>query len=212
MVMLILLCLWSAVRWNRDAGWGWTVLAGLSGGAAVFIKFTAVFFVAAALLWAVLDRFSLKQALTKVQVWAMALLSILPAGGYLLYGLYFADTLSSQFSGRFFPAMWIDPFFYFRWEGKIALLLGHVGLALALLGLMFLRSRRSQNFVLALWAAYFIFGMIFDFHISSHDYYSLPLIPIAALSLAGMGQEMLQGLAEAVSGSSWRRAVARSPA
>jgi 4-amino-4-deoxy-L-arabinose transferase-like glycosyltransferase len=209
MVMLVLLCLWSAVGWNRDGGWGWAVLAGLSGGAAVFVKFTAVFFVAAALLWAVLDRYSLKQALTKVQVWGMALLSILPAVGYLLYGLYFADTLGSQFSGRFFPGMWIDPFFYFRWEGKIALLLGHVGLVLALLGLMFLRSRRLQNLLLALWVAYFFFGMVFDFHISSHDYYSLPLIPIAALSLAGMGQEMLQGLAEAVSGSGWRQAAAR---
>jgi hypothetical protein len=34
------------------------------------------------------------------------------------------------------------------------------------------------------WAGYALLGLYFNYHISSHDYYSLPLIPIAALSIA----------------------------
>jgi hypothetical protein len=58
-----------------------------------------------------------------------------------------------------------------------------MALMLGLLGLFFLDDEK-RRFALALWAGYAFFGIYFNYHISSHDYYSLPLIPIVALSLA----------------------------
>src|SRR5258706_7370780 len=44
--------------------------------------------------------------------------------------------------------------------------------------------------MLGLWAGYFLFGIYFNYHISTHDYYSLPLIPIVLLSLAPLADHV----------------------
>jgi 4-amino-4-deoxy-L-arabinose transferase-like glycosyltransferase len=205
MVVLIIIGWWAAIRWSRAPAWSWVVVAGLAGGFAIFIKLTAVFFIAGGYIGAVLSRYSLKEALRMFQVWVMALLAILPGAAYVIYGVFVAGYLGSQFNGRFFPELWIDPFFYLKWESKVALILGHLGLALALLGILFLRSRKERFFVIALWAAYAAYGIFFGHHISSHDYYSLPLVPITALSLGALGGAVLRGLTEQASGSGLSR-------
>jgi len=205
MVMLIVIGWWGVVKWSRQPAWGWVVLAGLAGGFAIYIKLTALFLIAGGYIGAILSRYSIKDALRNIQVWCMAVLAALPGAAYVIYGVYFAKYLGSQFSGRFFPELWIDPVFYLKWEGKVALILGHLGLALALLGLLFLRSRVERIFAVSLWIAYAIFGMIFGYHISSHDYYSLPLIPVAALTLGALGGGLVRGLVEQASGSSLTR-------
>jgi hypothetical protein len=205
MVMLIIVGWWAAVRWSRQPAWKWVVLAGLAGGFAIYIKLTAVFFIAGGYIGAVLSRYSLKDALRMSQVWVMAVLTLVPGAAYVIYGVYFAKYLGSQFNGRFFPELWIDPFFYLKWESKIALILGHLGFALALLGILFLRSRKERIFVIALWISYAAYGMFFGHHISSHDYYSLPLVPIAALTLGALGGIVLRGLVEQAEGSVLKR-------
>ena len=205
MVMLIVIGWWGAVRWGKQPSWVWVLIASLAGGFAIFIKLTALFFIAGGYIGVVLSRYSFKEALRMAQVWAMAVLTVIPGAAYTIYGLFIAKYLGSQFGGRFFPELWIDPFFYLKWESKIALILGHLGLALALLGLMFLRSRQERFFVIALWISYATYGMFFGHHISSHDYYSLPLVPIAAISLGALGGVVLRGLLEQASGSDLKR-------
>lgn len=36
----------------------------------------------------------------------------------------------------------------------------------------------------SLWIAYLVYGLFFDYHVATHDYYHLPLITIVAVSLA----------------------------
>jgi 4-amino-4-deoxy-L-arabinose transferase-like glycosyltransferase len=205
MVMLIIIGWWAAIKWSRQPAWGWVLLAGLAGGIAVYIKLTAAFFIAGGYIGAVLSRYSLKQALRMSQVWAMAVLTIIPGAAYIIYGVFIANYLGTQFNGRFFPELWIDPFFYLRWEGKVALIFGHLGLALALLGLFFVRSRIERIFMISLWISYTVFGLFFSYHIASHDYYSMPLIPIAALSLGALSGEVVRGLTERAAGSALTR-------
>lgn len=209
MVMLILIGWWAAVRWSRQPAWRWAFAAGLAGGLAVFVKLTAVFFVAGGFAGAVFSRYSFRQALRTPQVWGMAALTVLPGAAYTFYGVYVAGFLGAEFGRRFFPELLVDPFFYLRWEGKIAVIFGHVGLALTLLGLLFLRTRQSRVFLVSAWAGYVLFGMISNYHIASHDYYSLPLVPLAALSLGALGGVTVRGLAEQAERSEWRRWLIR---
>lgn len=209
MVMLILIGWWAAWRWSRQPAWKWALAAGVAGGLAIFVKLTAVFFVTGGFAGALFSRWRLREALKMPQVWGMAVLSILPGAAYTFYGVYIAGYLGAEFGGRFFPSLLLDPFFYLRWEGKAALILGHVGLALALLGWLFLR-RESRLFTAWLGAAYGVFGVIFNYHIASHDYYSLPLIPIAALTLGALGGAVVRGLAEQAEGSRVKRAFVRA--
>jgi len=40
-----------------------------------------------------------------------------------------------------------------------------------------------QGLMIGLWGSYFLYGMFFDYHVATHDYYQLPFIPIVALAL-----------------------------
>lgn len=211
MVMLIIIFWWAVYKWStplpmgegpgvRDGvrGWLFAILAGLSGGFAIFIKFVAAFFVIGGGLGAVLGRESLRETVRRPQVYVMSVLGILPGAAYLIYGLWIAGYLGQQFGGRFIPSLFLSPSYYLGWIDMLNLVIGPAPLMLGLLGLFFLEKEKLR-FMLGLWAGYALFGLTFNYHISSHDYYSLPLIPIVALSLAPLADSLFTQLAELTS-------------
>jgi hypothetical protein len=213
MVMFIILFWWAVYEWSTSGGrvaaseasgvsrpqsWLFAILAGLFGGLAIFIKFPAAFFVIGGGLGAVLSRGSVKEALKNPQVYVMALLGILPGAAYFVYGVFIAGYLGQQFSGRFIPSLFLSPSYYIGWLNMLNLVAGGLVLMLALFGLFFF-DKEKLRFMLGLWAGYFVFGLYFNYHISTHDYYSLPLIPILALSLAPLADFLLSKLAQLTS-------------
>ncbi|MFZ5912130.1 MAG: ArnT family glycosyltransferase [Chloroflexota bacterium] len=238
MVMLVLAFWWLVVRWAASpyvlrftfrvprstfeeiapgekkgarTSWLFAILAGLVGGLAIYVKLTAAFFVIGGALGAALGRFRTRDLLRDPQVWVMAALGALPGLSWALSSGLASNYLGEEVNSRFVPALLASPLFYLGWQNKVMAVLGSLGLALALLGLFFMRERRARAFLAGLWIAYLSFGLYFNYHISTHDYYSLPLIPIAALSLAGMGERFAawaaQGASETETGRGvvWRR-------
>ncbi len=222
MVMLIIVFWWMMNRWatplrlppfsekmggEKEGGWLFAILAGLVGGFAIYIKFVAAFFVIGAALGAVLSRFSLRDLVRKPQVWTMAVLGVLPAAGYLFYGIVLNGFLGQQFSGRFIPALLLSPLNYVQWATKADMAAGGVAIMLGLLSPFFVRERRARFFIYGLWIAYILFGLYFDYHVATHDYYHLPFIPIVAVSLAPIADWILSQLASLTS-KQWMRFVA----
>ncbi len=202
MVTFIIAFWWAVMRWStHPTSWAWAIATGLLGGLAILIKFSAVFFVLGGGLGAALSVLPFKDLIRRPQVWMMAALGVLPGAAYFIYGVYIAGFLGQQFSGRFIPSLLASPAFYLNWLSTLNHVLGLV-FALALLGIFFFRQR---GFILGLWGAYFVYGFYFDYHIWSHDYYNLPLLPIAALSLSPLGAWVLSRLTESTTGSRWMR-------
>jgi hypothetical protein len=185
----------SGVREN----WLLAILAGLIGGLAIFVKFVAVFFVIGGALGALLGSFKLRVLVRDPQVWIIGLLGILPGAAWILYGKLVAGLFSGDMSGRFIPSLLASPLFYIQWQTKAAAVAGGIGIMLGLLGLFLVRKRDARAFLLGLWGAYLVFGLYFNYHISTHDYYSLPLIAIVAVSLASLGDRFFAHLREAAS-------------
>src|ERR1044072_2596865 len=89
MVMLTLSFWWMFARWcdlaassspeRRGELWTNALLAGLLGGLAIFIKFSAAFFVIGGALGLALSRFTLRDLLRNIQVWILAALGAIPA-------------------------------------------------------------------------------------------------------------------------------------
>jgi hypothetical protein len=77
--------------------------------------------------------------------------------------------------------------FWKQWVFQIQVVVGYVALLGALFGALLLRSGLHRALMLGLWGGYFLFGLVFTRHISTHDYYSLQLIPVVALSLSPIG-------------------------
>lgn len=206
MVMLILSFWWMFSRWLRSPSWIYALLAGLLGGLAIYIKFSAAFFVIGGALGLALSRFRLRDLLQNAQVWMMALLGALPATMYLIYGISGRGDLASQFSGRFVLALLFNPFNYLQWEVKMSMAAGGFFVMLGLLGLLLIKDGRTRMFLFGLWGAYLLFGLFFNYHIATHDYYHLPLIPIVGLSLAPLGDWFFARLRE-VTVQPWTRSA-----
>jgi hypothetical protein len=207
MVTLVIIFWWMVNRWAKTESWVFALLAGLFGGLAIFIKFYAAFFVIGAALGAVLSRFTLKDLIRKPQVWAMAVLGIIPAAGYLFYGIVLNGFLGQQFGGRFIPALLLSPANYVQWAMKADLAAGGIAIMLGLLSPFFVKERRARFFIYGLWIAYILYGLFFDYHIATHDYYQLPFIPVVALSLAPIADWILSQLAN-VTTKQWMRFAA----
>ncbi len=220
MVTLIIIFWWLINRWasltsspspigrgEGVRGWLFAILAGLVGGFAIYIKFVAAFFVIGAALGILLSRFTLRDLIRKPQVWAMAALGIIPSAIYLYYGIVLKGFLGQQFSGRFIPALLLSPLNYVQWATKADMAAGGIAIMLGLLSPFFVRERRARFFIYGLWIAYILFGLYFDYHIATHDYYHLPFIAVVAVSLAPIADWLLSQLAN-VTSKQWMRFLA----
>jgi hypothetical protein len=184
MVVLIIIFWWAVSKWaDQPTSYKWAVIAGLFGGVAIYVKFVAAFFVIAGGLGSIIRRESVLETVRRPQVYVMTVLGILPGIAYTIYGVWIAGYLGQQFGGRFIPSLFLSPSYYLGWIGMLNTVVGGMALMLGLISLFFLDNEK-RRFLLGLWAGYVLFGLYFNYHISSHDYYSLPLIPIVALSLA----------------------------
>jgi hypothetical protein len=95
---------------------------------------------------------------------------------------------------------------YLAWQTMVSHAAGGAFIALGLLGFFFIKEKRLRTFLYWLWGAYIVYGLFFDYHVATHDYYHLPFIPIVAVSLSPLGDRFLARLAESAS-SRWARAA-----
>jgi 4-amino-4-deoxy-L-arabinose transferase-like glycosyltransferase len=190
MVALIIFSYWAMFSWKQKPSWGWAVAAGLLGGSAILVKSVAAFFVCPAIAALVLVDKGLKRAIRDPQVWVLGAFIVLPYAAYHVYGVYIAGFLGSEFSLRFFPQLWLDPVWYLQWNGALSGVVGFEWFLAALLGTLVFRKRTERIVFLAAWGGYFLYGMTLPYHIYTHDYYHLPLIPLVALGL-GSGSGLL---------------------
>lgn len=189
MVLFLLAFWWAFDRWSRaPANWLWTITAGLLGGLAIYIKLTAVFFVVGGAVGLLLAHNMLIPALKRPQTWLLVALGILPGGLYVYDGLFGRGFLVNEFGGRTFVSWWLTPNFYLRWLDKLDNILPLWLLPLVIVSLLVFTNRPTYRFLMSLWVSYIIFGLIQTHHIASHDYYSLPIVPIVALGLAPLAQ------------------------
>lgn len=195
MVMWVILAAYALIRWGEEQTWKWTLLAGVFSGLAVLIKVFAVYPVAAMAIAVVLSNWKLKQIIQDRRVWAAAaVMAIIPSIYYIFsVGHLATGYISGWVSG--FSNMLATPRFYITW---MAYLDGLFDLSVILLGLMaiFLLPRRGRAILLGLWIGYVLIGMSVPSLIITHDYYNLIVVPLAALSLAPLGDLFLAKMAQ----------------
>jgi 4-amino-4-deoxy-L-arabinose transferase-like glycosyltransferase len=183
MVCLIIFSMWALFRWQNTSSWKWAIAFGLFAGAALFVKNLSSFIVVGGFAGVVLGARGLRRSIRDRQVWTMAGLMILPVGIYTLYGILKLN-MAGQFAMRFFPKMWIDPAFYFRWAFTINTYIGWAAVLLAALSIFLADPKRERPLLIGLWIGYFLFGMAFSYFFTTHDYYHLSFIPVVAISMA----------------------------
>lgn len=188
MVAWLIAGMYAAYRWSETREWRWAVLAGVFGGLAILIKAFAAYFVLGILASVVLFTQTLRKSLKDRQVWAMAVICILPAL------LYYSSSSGGGGAGEYIQN-WIvklipltfDPAFYVQWGIMIGGLLGGAWLLAALLGVL-IAEGRARWLLAGAWVGYAVYGFTLPYQTTSHDYYHIFLVPLAALSLAPVFQ------------------------
>ncbi len=189
MTAMIITAWMSFYHWDRTSSWKWSLIAGLTAGAAMYIKSTSVFFLLFGMALVVLSRKRIGETIKDAQVWLITILAAVPVLGYHIYGLFISGELESQLKGRFFPQMWNDPDFYLQWKNALSSVTGHyVLLIIGLLGLLLLSNKRNRLFLVGIWFGYLLYGFGFSYHISTHYYYTLPVIPLIAVTLGAAAE------------------------
>jgi hypothetical protein len=155
------------------------------------------------LCWRSDDSYLSKEKIGKLirdtQVWVIALLSSIPVISYHLYGVFVVGSLGQQFQRRFFPEMLKELKYYLRWENAAAAVAGHdLILVAAILGLLFFIRKKEIWFFGGIGLGYLLYSLFFTYHITTHYYYHLPLIPLTALLLAGFFEVLIKYLKSGV--------------
>ena len=104
-------------------------------------------------------------------------------GLYYGYGTVIGGFLNGQFQGKVVPQYLLETYFYMGWLRQIEFMVGYVAFAGALLGVLLLRPGLPRALMVGMWGGYFLFGLVFTYHIHTHGYYSLQFVPVAALSI-----------------------------
>jgi hypothetical protein len=201
MVMLTLWVAYTLYRWGENPSWKWAILTGLLAGLAAYIKLPAVFPIVLMLVGIVLTTLGFKKAITSPQVWTMAgLLVIFPA----IYYLFVIPASSGEWLGFTLGLLknWVQPSFYMRW---VIFAGGLVDLGVAIISFVgvWLLPNKARIIPLALWIGYFLYGMAFSYHITTHEYYSIPLIPAVALSLAPIAGLIINQITQRSHSARW---------
>jgi len=187
MTALIVFSWWTFYRWYRTSTWKWALLAGIFTGAALLVKSTAVFFLIFGFAGLVLSKEKIGKLIQDTQVWVIVILSSIPVLFYHLYGVFVVGSLGQQFQGRFFPEMLRELNYYILWKDAVAAVTGHeLILVAAILGLLFFVRKKELGFLLGIWFGYILCCLFFTYHITTHYYYHLPVIPLTAVLLAGL--------------------------
>ncbi len=195
MVMWIILAAYAIFRWGESPTWKWAILSSIFGALAILTKVVAIFPVLAVLLAISLATYGLKKIWKNPQVWLMAgVIVIFPALYYLLNILTRTQGMASGILPLTMKLL-RNPKFYTGWFGMLD---GMVGLPLIVIGMLsiLLLPDKSRALMVGLWSGFWLYGLVFAYPISTHDYYNLPIFPIVALSLAILGAWLIGKAAE----------------
>ncbi|MEJ7568868.1 MAG: glycosyltransferase family 39 protein [Gaiellaceae bacterium] len=159
----------------------------------------AVSFVFAVFLALSLRRIGVRGAILNGRFAAFCL-CVVPMFAWYVYGTVVQTFLGGHFGDKVSPSLLGDWEFWNSWWREITYVLTYpLGqetitvfvLVASAAGLLVAPPGRPRTLLGALWAGYALFGLIFTVHISSHNYYSLPLVPIVALSLGSLCDAVL---------------------
>ena len=181
MILCILWALYFQITWAQEENLKNAILAGLFTGLAVFVKAPAAFFVGFPFAWLVLSKGvkSLKQP----TIFLMAALALLPAILFNAVSATVGGNAGAIFGTRFFPELFTDIDWYSRWLRMIRSVVGYFPFIIGLLAFCLIKKRQDRGFYISMWLAYLLYGFVFAYHIYTHNYYHLPLVPIIALAI-----------------------------
>lgn len=196
MVALLLASLLAVLRFQEERTTSRLLVAASSAALAILVKPVCLFLILAAFLAGEAARRGPRRAVSGRAFLTFAGVALAPGLAYYLAGVLGGGFLRSQAASSFVPQLWLQSEYWQFWLKHIHATVGFAPLMGGLAGVLLLPAGPGRGFLLGLWAGYLAFGLTFTYHIHTHDYYQLQLIPVVALSLGPLAADVAQRIVE----------------
>ena len=98
--------------------------------------------------------------------------------------LYYLNTIQTHAPIAMYPHFWLEGFYWKGWFNQIITAIGYIGFLGGVVGMFVVMKTKARVLMMGLLFGYLIFGLTYSYHIHTHNYYQLMLLPILALALA----------------------------
>lgn len=183
MIMLLLVSMYAVLQYYDQPSHSRLAITAMISALAFLTKPICMFVIIGVFVSLAILREGVRRSVTKPVVLVFVILSIIPTGLFYLYGVFTAGFLRDQAQSSFLPHLVLEPFFLKGWLNNIGVVVGFTVFIGALLGILTFRQGLPMAFVVGAWMGYAVFCLVFSYHVATHDYYHLQLIPIVALSI-----------------------------
>lgn len=188
MVMLMVFAFLAIVSYFEKPTFLRVTIAAILSAAAIFVKPMSVFMIFFSFVFLMISQKKVRHYLGHSHLWIFILTSLAPGAIYYSYGLFITKSLQSQASWSFIPRLLLSPMFYRGWLQNVGLVVGFSLLLITILAIPLAYPKKTPRaFLAGLWVGYLVFSFVFNYHTSTHHYYHLQLIPLAALSVGYVG-------------------------
>lgn len=196
MIMMTLASIYIILLYYKQPSGVKLGLAATLSAFAMFVKPVCVFLIFGVFIALALYKYGLRDTFRNRNVWLFGVGSLLlPVTYYFVYGVLIVGFVQGQAQVNLLGFLF-QSFFWKNWFTLIWRAVGYVAIIGSLFGMLLIRSGLPRTFLLGLWGGYFVYGLVFNFKISTHDYYQLPIIPIIALSLGPVGALMIHSVSQ----------------
>jgi len=187
MIMMLLVSVYTVVRYHEQPTTGRLMVAVVASSMALFVKpGICLFQIFGAFIALMVYRKGILRSLTSAHLYLFTALILVPPGLYYVYGTRIAGFLQGQVEGKVVPQYLLEPYFWRGWLQQIESMVGIIGFLGAVIGVLLIRPGLPRALMAGLWGGYFLFGLVFTYHIHTHGYYSLQFVPVVALSLGSL--------------------------
>ena len=178
---------WSLVcfiRWLDERTIKNAILAGVVTGLTILVKPNPLFMLLPVYLLLLISHGLLK-ALKNIQVWLIAGLSVVFS---LVYYLFVNPNAGGFLTNFWHTLVTVVPTsqYFLGWGSIITDIIPFAILIMALASTL-LYPRPMQWVPIGLWVGYVLLGIFVPYHIYTHNYYSVVLVPITAIALGQLG-------------------------
>ena len=208
MMMLFLIALYGIVVYFEKPSWGRLVLAGIITGMTILVRPLVLFALLAAFVAMSASKGEPNRRLLGGRLLVFCLLGLVVPIAYYGYGLYIGHFLDGQADLSFRPYLLGRGQFWLGWLNNAVSVAVPAILICALFGFFFLRSNMARALVIGVAVGYFIFGLIFTYHVHSHPYYHIQLIPILGICAGQFLNALGNTVTRSLGRSWWAPAVA----
>lgn len=200
MVMMMLFSIYGILKYDENPSRINLISAAIVAAIATLIKPYCFFMIFGAFFSLTVLRTGFWKAIFQRNTLVFAFIIIAPTVGYYVYGLlYNVGFIGEHAKSSFLPQLILYPFFWRGWLSMIGNVIGYIAFLLAIIGLFKIKPGRPKALLLGLWIGYFLFGLSATFQIHTHSYYTMPFIPIAALSLGPLAAMVMNRYAPLLS-------------